>query len=109
MSASLAVLGEGFDARACPPRNEPLAVNIRDEAELLGIERTPDSIDDVFEPDVQVIADCSSTAQKDSRIRMLDVVEQAVKEVNPTEQLSPTTPFYLKAVVMPDVHLLFHC
>ncbi|KAF8180022.1 hypothetical protein K438DRAFT_2021491 [Mycena galopus ATCC 62051] len=45
ISASLAVLGEGFDGRTSSPRDAPLAVEVRDEAALHSTERTPTHTD----------------------------------------------------------------
>ncbi|KAJ7898675.1 hypothetical protein B0H14DRAFT_3124394 [Mycena olivaceomarginata] len=103
MSASLAALGKDFDARACPPHREPLTVDVRDEMELHSTERNPDNIDDVFRAELHLLADYGGTAHNNSRRRMLDAVEDAVKEVDSTELLMAGTPFSLNAVVTPDV------
>jgi hypothetical protein len=103
MSASLAALGKDFDARACPPPCEPLTVDVRDETELHSTERNLDNIDDVFRAELHLLADYGGTAHNNSRRRMLDAVEDAVKEVDSTELLMAGTPFSLNAVVTPDV------
>lgn len=103
MFASLTALNQRFDERRCQKCYDPVLVDVRDESELVSVERNPDNIDDNWVPNRTHFGWYGCPAHKVSNERMLGVVGDAVREVDSKERLRPGIPFYLNVVATPEV------
>ncbi|KAJ7113099.1 hypothetical protein C8R44DRAFT_930648 [Mycena epipterygia] len=101
VSAALTALTERFAARGCPDLG-PCNVEVREEAVLVSVERTPDNIEDNWGGGRQ-LGWGAEQAHAKARENDLRIVGLAIDKIEAKEWLRPGVPFALNAVFMPEV------
>ncbi|KAJ7122648.1 hypothetical protein C8R43DRAFT_1136064 [Mycena crocata] len=93
--------------RLVGPELGPQELDIREEVELVSIERTPANVDDIWKREQHYCGPPErwriQAAQAAARRMHVDAVGEAMKNLDENEPLEPGTPFTMKVVQMPEV------